>query len=323
MDVVIAPRTGLTLKNPVMTASGTFGYGIEFAGRMDLSGLGAVVCKGTTREPRAGNPPVRLVDTPAGMLNSIGLQNVGVEALIRDKAPVWATWELPVLVNVSGTSIEDYCHIVSRLDGVPGVAGIELNVSCPNVKEGGVAFGTLPGSVSDVTRAVRHSTELPLIVKLSPNVTDIQSIAAAAEAAGADAVSLINTVYGLAIDDRRRRPVLSTVSGGLSGPAIKPFALHLVYQVAQAVTVPIIGVGGIRTGADAIEFILAGATAVQVGTALMVDPTSWRGVLAGIEAWCKHEGVKSLSEVMGAANVGFRAPTSRARAGEAHFAGSP
>jgi dihydroorotate dehydrogenase (NAD+) catalytic subunit len=322
MDVTIAPRTGLRLKNPVMTASGTFGYGTEFAARMDISELGAVVCKGTTREPRAGNPPVRVAETAAGMVNAIGLQNIGVEAVVREKAPIWATWPVPVLVNVSGTSVEDYCFIVSRLDGVPGVAGVELNVSCPNVKEGGVAFGTDRRLVREVTAAVRQVTRLPLIVKLSPNVTDIRPIASAAEEAGADAVSLVNTLYGVAIDARRRRPVLSTVSGGLSGPAIKPYALYLVFQTAQVVTAPVIGLGGIRTAQDALEFMLAGATAVQVGTALMVDPTAWRGIVSGVAAWCEREGVRSLAEIVGAANDGFRGVGSYKRAGEAHLAGS-
>ncbi|MBV9279148.1 MAG: dihydroorotate dehydrogenase, partial [Chloroflexi bacterium] len=294
MQVTIAPRTSLRLKNPVIAASGTFGYGVEFAARMDLSGLGAVVSKGTTRLPRTGNEPIRLVETAAGMLNAIGLQNVGVEAVVQQKAPVWATWDLPVLVNVSGTSVEDYAWIASRLDGVPGVAGIELNISCPNVKEGGVAFGTAPGSAAEVTAAARAATRLPLVVKLSPNVADIRSIAAAVEEAGADAVSLINTVYGMAIDVRRRAPRLSTGSGGLSGPAIKPLGLHLVYQVAQQVSVPVIGIGGIMAAEDALEYLLAGATAIELGTALLVDPTCWRDVVSGLERWCRREGVRRL-----------------------------
>jgi len=206
MNVTIAPRTGLRLKNPVIAASGTFGYGIEFESRMDVSGLGALVCKGTTREPRTGNAPIRLTETPAGMLNTIGLQNVGIEAVIADKAPVWATWEVPVLVNVSGTSVDDYRYIVSRLEGVHGVSGVELNISCPNVKEGGVAFGTDARLAYEVTEAARRSSELPLIVKLSPNVTNIRAIASAVQAAGADAISLINTVYGMASAPTRRPP---------------------------------------------------------------------------------------------------------------------
>jgi dihydroorotate dehydrogenase (NAD+) catalytic subunit len=315
MDVTIIPRTGLRLKNPVMAASGTFGYGTEFADRMDVSGLGAIVCKGTTLEPRTGNEPTRLIHAPAGMLNSIGLQNVGVDAVISEKAPVWATWDVPVLVNVSATSIEEYESIVSRLS-VPGIAGVELNISCPNVKEGGIAFGTDPFSAGAVTAAVRATSDLPLIVKLSPNVSDIRSIAAAVESAGADAISLVNTVYGMAIDPHRRQAVLAAGSGGLSGPAIKPYALHLVYQVAETVSVPVIGIGGIMTATDAVEYLLAGATAVEMGTALLVDPTSWHGVVVGLADWVRRERVTSLDEIVGAANPGYKR-----KAGEAFLAG--
>jgi dihydroorotate dehydrogenase (NAD+) catalytic subunit len=311
MDAVIAPRTGLTLKTPVIAASGTFGYGIEFAERMDLSGLGAIVCKGTTHEPRAGNQPPRVTETPAGMLNSIGLQNVGVDAVIRDKAPQWARLDIPVLVNVSGTSVEDYVEIVNLLDRVPGVSGLELNISCPNVKEGGVAFGVAPRLAAEVTAAVRAATSLPLVVKLTPNVADIRAIAAAVEGAGADALSVANTVYGMAIDIRKRRPVLGGVSGGLSGPAIKPHALYLVYQVAQEVSVPVIGIGGILTAEDALEYIMAGASAVQVGTALLLDPTSWRKIAADLEAWFRREGVCTLRDIVGAANPGLKAKPAR------------
>lgn len=305
MNVTIAPRTGLTLKNPVIAASGTFGYGVEFAARMDVSGLGAIVCKGTTRKPRTGNPPIRLTETPAGMLNAIGLQNVGVDAVVGEKAPVWADWDVPVLVNVSGSTLEEYVDVISRLQGVPGIAGVELNISCPNVKEGGVAFGVDPRLAFEVTAAARAATDLPLVVKLSPNVTDIGAIAAQVETAGADAVSLINTVYGVAVDADRKSVVLSTLSGGLSGPAVKPYALYLVYQVAQTVTVPVIGIGGILSAEDAIEYMLIGASAVQVGTALMLDPTSWQGIVRGIESWCAREGVNDLSEIIGVANPGF------------------
>lgn len=316
MKVVIAPRTGFTLKNPVIAASGTFGYGLEFAGRMDISGLGAIVCKGTTREPRSGNPPIRMTETAAGMLNAIGLQNVGVEAVVRDKAPAWTALDVPVLVNVSGGAVEEYRDIVCRLDGVPGIAGIELNISCPNVKEGGVAFGTEPRLAREVTSAVRDVTDLPLVVKLSPNVADIRPIAATVEAAGADAVSVANTVYGMAIDRRRRAPVLSTASGGLSGPAIKPYALYLVYQVAQEISIPIIGIGGIMSAEDAIDYLLAGATAVALGTALLLDPTAWRSVVSGLESWCHRYGIRDLDGVIGAANAGFKR-----KAGEIELAG--
>lgn len=301
MHTAIAPRTGFTLQNPVIAAAGTFGYGAEFASRQDLHGLGALVCKGTTREPRTGNEPLRMLETAAGMLNAIGLQNIGVDAVIAEKAPLWAGWEVPVLVNVSGTSLADFADIVSRLDGVPGISGIELNVSCPNVKEGGLAFGADPQRTAEVTRVARAVTDLPLVVKLSPNVGDLRGIALAVEEAGADAVSLINTVHGMTIDTARRAPVLSTGSGGLSGPAIKPYALYLVYQVAQQVSIPVIGIGGIMTADDALEFLLAGACAVQVATALLVDPMCWRDIVAGIEAWCRREGVRDLREIVGAA----------------------
>lgn len=314
MDVLLAPRTGLRLQSPVMTASGTFGYGVEFAARMSLSGLGAVVCKGTTLRPRTGNSPVRMRETAAGMLNSIGLQNVGVDAVVRDKAPIWAGWDVPIFVNVSGSSIDEYVTIISRLDSVKGVAGIELNISCPNVKEGGVTFGTDARRAGEVTARVREVTDLPLLIKLSPNVADIRPIAAAVELAGADAISLINTFYGMQIDVEKRAPALSNISGGLSGPAIKPLALYLVYQVAQVVQIPIIGIGGIMTSGDALEFMLAGASAIQVGTALLLDPTCWRAVVSGIQDWCTQSGVQDLAEIVGSANREFRPPAQIQRA---------
>ncbi len=273
---------------------------------MSLDGLGAVVCKGTTLEPLAGTVPLRMVETPAGMLNAIGLQNIGVDAVVREKAPVWAGWSVPVLVNVSGTTIEEYVEIVRRLDGVPGISGIELNISCPNTDSGGIAFGVDPAAAAAVTLAVRGETGLPLVVKLTPNVADIRSIAAAVEAAGADAISLINTVFGMAIDTRRRAPALTNARGGLSGPAIKPYALHLVYEVAQEVSVPVIGMGGIMTGADAAEFLLAGASAIALGTALLVDPTSWRRIARELQEWLASEGVRSVDDVVGAANAGYK-----------------
>jgi dihydroorotate dehydrogenase (NAD+) catalytic subunit len=318
MDVTLAPRTGLRLHNPVIAASGTFGYGTEYAARMDLSGLGAIVCKGTTREPRSGHPPLRMIETPAGVLNAIGLQNIGVEAVIRDKAPEWATWSVPVLVNVSGNTVADYEYVVSRLDGVPGIAGIELNISCPNVDQGGVVFGSDPRSAQEVTVAARRCTELPLVVKLSPNVSDITSVAAAVEEAGADAISLVNTVYGMAVDREGRSTSLANGSGGLSGPAIKPLALYLVYQAAQQVSVPIVGMGGILTWQDAAEFLLAGASAVAVGTALLIDPTCWRDIIQGLDTWLSREGARELRDVVGTANPGFR----RKRAGELFLAGN-
>jgi dihydroorotate dehydrogenase (NAD+) catalytic subunit len=311
MKTTLFPRTALVLKNPVIAASGTFGYGTEFASRMNVSGLGAIVCKGTTRWPRAGNEPLRLAETPAGMLNTIGLQNIGVEAVVAHQAPVWRSLDVPVLVNVSGTSVEDCCDIVALLNGVPGVAGVELNISCPNVKAGGVAFGTNAHLAAEVTAAVRATTLLPLMVKLSPNVSNIVDIACAVETAGADAISLINTVYGMGIDVNRRSPVLKHVTGGLSGPAIKPIALYMVYAVAAAVSVPIAGLGGIMSADDALEFLVAGATAIGLGTALMANPTAWRDVVNGLAAWQSREGVGSIADIVGTANPGFKGKPAR------------
>jgi dihydroorotate dehydrogenase (NAD+) catalytic subunit len=317
MEVMLVPRAGLVLPGPVIAGSGTFGYGTEYASRRSLQGLGAVVCKGTTRHARAGNEPLRLVETPAGMINSIGLANVGVEEVVRHYAPIWAAWSTPVFVNVSGNSVEEYVEIVQLLDGVPGVTGIELNVSCPNIKEGGVQFGTDPKRAAAVTRAVRDATSLPLMVKLSPNVTSIAEIALAVEAAGADVISLINTVYGMTIDIQRRAPAIANISGGLSGPAIRPLAVYQVYTVAQAVAIPIVGMGGIFSGRDAIEFVMAGASAVAVATLLMVDPGGWRRVTEEIERWCDDHGVRDLGEIVGAANAGFKT-----RTGETALTGS-
>jgi dihydroorotate dehydrogenase (NAD+) catalytic subunit len=285
-----------------MAASGTFGYGLEMAKELDIQRLGAIVCKGTTLRRRRGNPQPRMVETPAGMLNSIGLQNMGVEALIRDIAPVWATWRVPVVVNIAGESIEEYARLARRLDGVPGVSGLELNISCPNVATG-LAFGSSPQMAAGVTAAVRRETTLPVIVKLAPNVSDIVSVAQAAADAGADALTLANTLPAMAIDVRSRRPVLGWAFGGLSGPSLKPIALRLVYQTAAAVDVPLIGCGGIMTGLDAIEYIMAGATAVQVGTATFVNPRATLDVLDGIERFMEEEGVADLHQLIGAARV--------------------
>jgi len=306
MNVLIAPRTGLTIASPVLISSGTFGYGIEYAERSSLVGLGAIISKGTTLEPRIGNQPMRLWETEAGMLNAIGLQNVGVEAVARTKAPVWAGWSVPVLVNVSGTTVDEYCAVIRRLRSVPGISGFELNISCPNVKEGGLSFGRDPRQAAEVTAAARAETELPLIVKLSPNVADIRAIASAVERAGADAISLINTVHGMSINISARAPALASVSGGLSGPAIKPLALYLVYEVAQEVTIPIVGYGGIVSAVDAIEFLLAGASAVGLASALLVNPHAWRSIKQGIQDWCDGQGIRNVREVVGSANAGFR-----------------
>jgi dihydroorotate dehydrogenase (NAD+) catalytic subunit len=285
-----------------MAASGTFGYGLEMAKELDIQRLGAIVCKGTTLRRRRGNPQPRTVETPAGMLNSIGLQNMGVEALIRDIAPIWATWRVPVVVNIAGESIEEYARLARRLDGVAGVSGLELNISCPNVATG-MEFGSSPQMAAAVTAAVRRETTLPVIVKLTPNVSDIASVARAAADAGADALTLINTFPAMAIDVKNRRPALGWTFGGLSGPALKPIALRLVYQTAAAVDVPLIGCGGIMSGLDAMEYIMAGASAVQVGTATFVNPRATLDVMEGIERYMGEEGVTDIHQLIGAARL--------------------
>ena len=302
LSVELAPRKGLVLSNPVMVASGTFGYGEEYAELIDIQKLGAIVSKGVTLKPRSGNPQPRLVETPAGLLNSIGLENIGLEALIREKAPLWAGWRVPVLVNVAGQSVEEYAELARRLDGVPGVSGLEVNLGCPNLPGGGMEFGTDPNMAAKVTEEVAAQTSLPIIVKLSPNVTDIVSIAQGVVAAGADALTLANTVRAMAIDLKKRRPALGGVFGGLSGPAIKPIALYLIYRVAQEVEVPLIGCGGISTAEDALEFILAGASAIQVGTAILSNPSAPLEILEGIRNFLKREGIERLSLLVGAAN---------------------
>jgi dihydroorotate dehydrogenase (NAD+) catalytic subunit len=303
LSIDLAPRNQrhLRLANPVMTASGTFGYGIEYAGIFDIQRLGAIICKGTTLEPRPGNPQPRLAETPCGVLNSIGLENIGVKALIREKAPVWAGWRVPVLVNIVGETVEGYARLAEMLDGVAGISGLEVNVSCPNVKAGGSEFGARPEPAAEVTAAVRAATSLPVIVKLTPNTDDIAAVGRAVAHAGADAISVINTPRGLAIDRSARRPVLGNVSGGLSGPAIKPIALYMVYTVAGAVDIPVIGCGGIATAEDALEFIIAGASAVQVGTASFTNPRAALDILEGLERLLTQEGVKSLPAIIGGA----------------------
>lgn len=303
LSVQLAPKhpRGLLLANPVITASGTFGYGTEYEHAFDIQKLGAIVCKGTTLEPREGNPQPRLAETPCGVLNAIGLQNIGVRALIKEKAPMWATWRVPVIVNIAGEKLEDYAELARQLNGVPGVSGIEVNISCPNVREGCAEFGADPESAAKVTRAVKKSTSLPLWVKLTPNVTDIVSIAVAVAEAGADALVLINTLKGMAIDMHARRPVLGNITGGLSGPAIKPVALRMVYEVAGAVDVPVIGCGGISNATDALEFIMAGASAVQVGTANLTSPSAPLEILEGIKGFMQREGVDKISDLISAA----------------------
>jgi dihydroorotate dehydrogenase (NAD+) catalytic subunit len=303
LSVQIAPKhaKGLLLANPVMTASGTFGYGTEYSDLFDIQRLGAIICKGTTLEARDGNPQPRLFETASGLLNSIGWQNIGVKALIKEKAPIWAKWRVPVIVNIAGEKVDDYVRLAKQLDGVPGVSGLELNISCPNVKAGGAEFGVKPKVAAVVTAAVRKATSLPLLVKLTPNTSDIVEVAVAVAEAGADAISLINTLKGMAIDINKRRPVLGNITGGLSGPAIKPVALYMVYQVAGAVDLPVIGCGGIVTAKDALEFIMAGATAIQVGTANFANPRASLDVLEGMEQYVGKEGVKDIGELIGAA----------------------
>jgi dihydroorotate dehydrogenase (NAD+) catalytic subunit len=303
LSVQLAPKNehGLLLANPVMTASGTFGYGTEYCHMFDIQRLGAIVCKGTTLEPREGNPQPRLAETACGLLNSIGLQNIGVKALIKEKAPLWAGWQVPVIVNIAGETIEEYAKLAGELEGVAGVSGIEVNISCPNVKAGGAEFGANPDSAAAATTAVRAATSLPVLVKLTPNTGDIAEVAMAVADAGADAISLINTLRGIAIDTARRRPLLGNIVGGLSGPAIKPVALYMVYEVARVVKVPVVGCGGITTASDAIEFIMAGASAAQVGTTSFTEPHAPLDVLEGIEQFMKKEGIEDIAELIGAA----------------------
>jgi dihydroorotate dehydrogenase (NAD+) catalytic subunit len=305
---------GIRMQNPVVSASGTFGYAKEFEPYLDLNRLGAVVVKTITRVPRPGNPAPRIVETPAGMLNAIGLQNVGIDAFIREKLPFLRTLTPPLIVNVAGESVEDFRELTGRIGGQEGVAGIELNVSCPNVA-GGLDFSTDPRLTHQVVRAAREATPLPIIPKLSPNVTDIRTIARAAEDAGADGLSLINTLVGMAIDIRTRRPKIANVTGGLSGPAIRPVAVRMVWQVAQAVRLPILGMGGIATAEDAVEFLLAGATAVAVGTASFIDPTSVVQVIDGLRDYCAANGIAEVRGLVGAARIPGR-PIARQRSGE-------
>lgn len=293
---------GLTLANPVMTASGTFGYGEEFADLIDIGRLGAYIVKGTTLEPRQGNDYPRMAETPSGMLNAVGLQNKGVDYFISQIYPRIKHYDSRLIVNVSGASVADYEEVARRLLPLEGVAAIEVNISCPNVKKGGMAFGTTTAGAAEVTRAMRKAWDRTLIVKLSPNVTDVTEIARAVEAEGADAVSLINTLMGMAIDVERQRPMLSTVTGGLSGPAVRPVAVRMVWQVAGAVKIPVIGLGGIADGRDAMEFILAGATAIQVGTANFIDPSVTMKILDYIEDYCSRHGCDDINSLIGLIN---------------------
>lgn len=303
-DIDLQVRIGkLHLRNPVMTASGTFGYAREFSQLVNLHRLGAVVVKGISLEPRPGNPPPRVVETACGMLNAIGLENVGLEGFIDQKLEFLRGINSRVIVNILGDTIEEYGILAEILNGMEGVDALEINISCPNVKKGGVAFGTVPEMAAEVTTVVKQRTDLPVIVKLSPNVTDIGLMARAVEEAGADAVSLINTLIGMAIDPKTRRPRLANVIGGLSGPAIKPIALRMVWQTAQAVSIPVIGIGGITTAEDALEFILAGASAIQVGTANFYQPQAAEAIIDGLRAYLKEQGESSIQSIIGGLRI--------------------
>jgi dihydroorotate dehydrogenase (NAD+) catalytic subunit len=294
---------GLKLKNPVMTASGTFGYGEEYAEFVDLNRLGAVVVKGLSIVPKPGNPAPRIVETPSGMLNAIGLQNIGVPAFIKEKLPFLRQFNTPIIVNFFGDSVDEFVRAAGELSNADGVHGLEMNISCPNKQSGWCIFGTDPRIMSEVVSAVRKRTNLPLIVKLSPNVTDIGAMAKVAEDNGADAVSLINTITGMAIDIRRRRPVLANATGGLSGPAVKPVAVRMVWEVSKAVKIPIIGLGGIMNANDALEFLIAGAKAIAVGTANFVNPRVTIQIIEGLERFLDEEGISDINDLLGTLKV--------------------
>jgi len=301
VDLSVDLGRGLVLRNPILVASGTFGYGTEYADVVEVQRLGAICCKGTTLKPRIGNPTPRVTETPAGMLNSIGLQNPGVDAVVARYADTWAAWEVPVIVNVAGESVGDYVEVVKRLEGVPGIAGIELNISCPNVGKGGLQFAIDADAAGSVTAAVRRATDLPLLVKLSPNVADVRPIARAIAAAGADALTAVNTLSGIAIAPSRQKPLLGNIYGGLSGPAIKPVALRIVYEVAQIVDIPIVAIGGVTELADVLDFLAVGAVAVQVGTAIFADPTLPVRLVDELAATCRARGLATYEPLIGTA----------------------
>ncbi len=308
LQTQLAPchKRGLLVRNPVVVASGTFGYGVDNANIAEVHQLGAITCKGTTLHPRGGNEQPRIMETASGMLNAIGLQNPGIHTVIEKYAPIWATWQTPVIVNIAGETIEEFVELAALLEGVEGVAGIEANVSCPNVLAGGVVFGADAHTVAMVTASVRRVTTLPLIVKLSPNSGDGRPTALAAAASGADAVSLINTITGMGIDINKRRPTLVNVTGGLSGPAIKPIALRMVYEVAQELRlsyprVPVIGIGGISNANDALEFLMVGASAIQIGTINFTNPRAGIDIVEGIEEFMRQEREEDIMEIVGAA----------------------
>lgn len=303
VNEIIQLGKGLTLKNPVMTASGTFGYGEEYADFIDLTKIGGILVKGTTLNHREGNPYPRMAETPSGMLNAVGLQNKGIDYFVETIYPRIKDIDTNIIVNVSGSTIEDYCAVAEKVNALENIPAIELNVSCPNVKQGGMAFGVTTSGIEQVVSAVRKVYDKHLIVKLSPNVTSIADLALAAEASGADSVSLINTLLGMAIDAEKRRPKLSTVTGGLSGACVKPIALRMVWQVAKAVKIPVIGLGGISSATDAIEFLLAGASAIEIGTANFIDPTITVKVAQGIVEYCERHGFNNVSDLTGALEI--------------------
>jgi dihydroorotate dehydrogenase (NAD+) catalytic subunit len=308
IGVDLAPNNPreLRLANPVIPASGCFGYGQEYQHLIDVQRLGAFVSKGITPKPRHGNPMPRIAETPAGMLNAIGLQNPGIQGFIKKYPPIWSRWQVPAIVNISAETVEDFAMMAALLDETPGIAGIEVNVSCPNINAGGFCFGWDADMSAEVTRAVRQSTTLPIMVKLSPGALDVVEVAQAAEEAGADSVSLINTLVGMTIDVHRRKPVIANGTGGLSGPAVKPVAVRMVYQVAGAVSIPVVGLGGIASLNDALEFFMAGASAIQVGTAVFVQPNILMDLLDQLPAWLEAQGCASLDEIVGTANPRFK-----------------
>jgi dihydroorotate dehydrogenase (NAD+) catalytic subunit len=308
LSVDLAPNNPreLVLRNPVIPASGCFGYGQEYAPLIDVQALGAFCSKGITPEPRQGNPMPRIAETPAGMLNAIGLQNPGIDGFIRKYPPLWESWDVPAIVNISAETVEDFAMMARKLDDVPGVAALEVNISCPNIHAGGFCFGWDAGMSAEVTQAVRQATTLPIIVKLSPGAIDIPEIAVAVEEAGADAISLINTLVGMSIDTKTRKPRLANHTGGLSGPAVKPVAVRMVYQAAMAVNIPIIGLGGISELTDALEFFMAGASAIQIGTAVFSSPSVLPRIIDELGLWLDAQGVTSLSDIVGVANPRFR-----------------
>ena len=300
LEVTLGP---LTFKNPVLAASGTFGYGEEFSSLWDINLLGGFVVKGLSLKPKTGNPPPRIVETPCGMLNAIGLANIGLETFLKEKVPWLQKLDTAVIVNIYGHSVDEYGAVASGLKGVKGIAALEVNVSCPNVECGGMAFGTDPHMTARVTEKVLKNSDKPVIVKLSPNVTDIKALAGAAESAGAEAISLINTLTGMVVDPETRMPKLANISGGLSGPAIRPIALHMVFQVVQSVHIPVIGMGGIMDYRDALEFLITGASAVQVGTANFVNPRAILDIIEGLKKFCEHQGVARIGQIMGTLKV--------------------